>query len=326
MESNASVLPREMGGYLEVEEHHGSCYHDDALPLNLARNCLAYLIKARSIKSIWLPDYICDSVISACQELNVSIRYYEIGFDYLPRDTSLVRQDDWLYIVNYFGQLRPQNLENLREVTNKLILDNTQAFFETPPQNTDTIYTCRKFFGVADGAFLYTAATLDEDLPQTRSYDHQAHILGRFESSASDFYPSYRESEAHLASQPVGKMSRLTLNTLRGLDFARIARTRQANYRVLAERLSSYNFMSLHDPHVPFMYPLYLEDGARIRTELHRARAYIPTLWPNVLNTAGAESAAFQLASKTIPLPVDQRYAPDEMHLLADLVEELIGS
>lgn len=36
---------KEFGGYLELEHYHGIEYHNTAISLNTARNCLRYLIK-----------------------------------------------------------------------------------------------------------------------------------------------------------------------------------------------------------------------------------------------------------------------------------------
>ena len=47
---------KSIGGYFEYEENHGGLYHDSALKLNSGRNALEYLIKAKSIKKILMPE------------------------------------------------------------------------------------------------------------------------------------------------------------------------------------------------------------------------------------------------------------------------------
>ena len=37
-----------------------------------------------------------------------------------------------------------------------VIIDNVQAYFQRPIEGFDTLYSCRKYFGVPDGAVLYT--------------------------------------------------------------------------------------------------------------------------------------------------------------------------
>ncbi|MBO5560987.1 MAG: hypothetical protein J6A07_05000, partial [Firmicutes bacterium] len=65
-----------------------------------------------------------------------------------------------------------------------MIIDNTQAYFQMPVNGVDTFYTCRKFFGVTDGAVLYTASAVDTELDIDESYTRMTYILGRFERSA----------------------------------------------------------------------------------------------------------------------------------------------
>ena len=43
---------REIGGYLELERNRNVMFHQGAIMLNSARNCLAYLIEAKGIKRI----------------------------------------------------------------------------------------------------------------------------------------------------------------------------------------------------------------------------------------------------------------------------------
>lgn len=51
------------------------------------------------------------------------------------------------------------------------IIDNAQVYFDVPLEGVDTLYTCRKFLGVSDGAFLYTDTLLSKELPLDKSYD-----------------------------------------------------------------------------------------------------------------------------------------------------------
>ncbi len=66
------------------------------------------------------------------------------------------------------------------------------------------------------------------------------------------------------------------------------------------------------------MYPLLVENGESIRRRLQRQKIYIPTLWPDVYDLCGRDSTEYNLAQNILPLPVDQRYGPDDMEELAD--------
>lgn len=99
----------EIGGYLEMEHFHGDILHGNAIALNCGRNALAYIILAKKIKRIVLPYYMCDSVIDTCVKLGVAIRYYHIRDDFLPADVIDIESDEWLYMVDYYGQI--QNID-----------------------------------------------------------------------------------------------------------------------------------------------------------------------------------------------------------------------
>ena len=58
---------KEIGGYIELERFSLPMLHEGALALNSGRNALAYLIRARGIKKLLLPRFLCDSVPKVCE-------------------------------------------------------------------------------------------------------------------------------------------------------------------------------------------------------------------------------------------------------------------
>ena len=51
---------RRIGGYMELDAYHLPILHEVAIALNCGRNALAYLLRARSIKHLWIPKYNCN--------------------------------------------------------------------------------------------------------------------------------------------------------------------------------------------------------------------------------------------------------------------------
>ena len=306
---------KEIGGYIELWENTGSLFHEDAVALNTARGCLAYLIETKNIKKIALPRFLCNSVTKLCQALGVEIQFYNIDESFLP-SSPVLRAGEWLYIVNTYGQLNHADICRLREMYGRIIVDNVQAYFEEPVEEIDTLYSCRKFFGVPDGAFLYTDAKLDRKLEQDESRGRMEHLLGRYERDASSFYDKYVESESSLEALPIKRMSKLTENLLRGVDYGYAKRRRNENFMYLHKRLESVNRLHLRKTDGAFAYPLLIDDGAQIRKKLIAEKIYIPTLWPNVLNETDAGMLEHYYAENILPLPCDQRYGEVEMHVI----------
>lgn len=315
---------REIGGFLGLENNRGCTFHEKAIALNSARNCLAYLIEANKIEKIALPRFLCASVSQVCVRYGVQIRYYSVEIDFLPKNLS-IEDDEWLYLVNYYGQIGNKGIEQIKISHSKLIVDNVQAYFQMPVDNTDTIYTCRKYFGVPDGAFLYTKSYIERSLEQDYSARRMAHLLGRFEQSASDHYLEYTENESNFEELPLKRMSKLTENLLQGIDYDEVKVARERNYIFLDKAFASINSLLLKIPEGPFMYPLYVSNGMEIRKQLLNKNIYIPTLWPDVFELCKETELEYDMAKNILPLPCDQRYNLGDMTYLVEEVSKCLN-
>lgn len=303
---------REIGGYFELDRYRLPMLHEGATALNCGRSCLAYLIESRKIRKLAMPYFMCDVVTQTCRKYGVAMRFYHIGQDFLPEALTL-EEDEWLYAANYYGHLTRERLLTLCGRHQRVILDNAQAYFSMPLAGVDTLYTCRKFFGVSDGAFLYTDTLLERELPVDQSFERVRFVLGRYERSASEFYRESAENNVAFDGAPVAKMSKLTYNMLHGIDYEAAKRSREANYAVLAERLDGRNRLSAAVPEGPFAYPLWVDNGPQLRDKLREKKIYVPTLWPNVLEQMPRESLEWDLAQNILPVPCDQRYGAEDM-------------
>lgn len=314
---------KEIGGYIELDSYHNLMLHEEAIKLNCAKNCLAYLIKKKSIKRIHLPIFICDSIFDVCEEYGVEMLKYHIDNKFHPNIAEEVLSDDWIYLVNYYGQLPREIVINYKNKYSNIILDNVQDYFADPIDGIDTFYSCRKFFGVADGAILYTDISLDEDIPFDVSYSRMGFLLGRYEKGASEFYQDYVNNNRQTRTAPILRMSKLTENLLHGIDYVRVKNIRDNNFNYLHNLLQKHNKIAITEPSGAFVYPFYYEKGMDLRKELISSQIYVPTLWPNVVNICG-ECLEKDMAANILPLPVDQRYSLDEMEYVAKHILQYI--
>lgn len=315
---------KEYGGYIELETNRGSEYHKDMMRLNCGRNCLAHLLRARQVKKIFLPDFLCDSVKEVCKKYGVDYEFYSIDEMFRPRFENRLDQGEFLYVVNYYGQITKENIQILKEKFSDIIVDNVHAFFESPIEGVDTLYSCRKFFGVSDGAYLSTSLKTPWEYPQDISYKRMGFLLGRLEKGASEFYPEYVKNDKLFDCEPIKEMSKLTQNILKGIDYPFVKKRREDNFSYLSKRLGSRNELVLQLPKGPYAYPFLIKDGSKIRKKMQERKIYIPTLWPNVLQTNAQNTWEYRLADDVLPLPVDQRYSEEDMAYICDILEEMI--
>ena len=312
---------REIGGYIEFEHYHGKQFHDNAIKLNCSRNALAYLIKLHGIKKLYIPYFLCDSVLKICKKYNVEVVFYHINEDFLPILPDADFSKEWFYLVNYYGQLKNKKIRELSKTVKNLIVDNVQAFFQEPVEHIPTIYNCRKFFGVADGAYLYSDSRLDEDLEVDISYKRMEFLLGRFEKSANEFYPQYVANNELFEKEPIKQMSAFTENIMRSLNYERIQKVRTDNFDFLHKNLKELNKLKLFVPEGAFAFPLFVNRGSFIRKELQLKRIYIPTLWSDVFSVCKENDLEAKFVENILPLPIDQRYNENDMNYLVEAIQ-----
>lgn len=313
---------KEIGGYLELERYSGSLYHDEALAMNCGRTCLEYLIRTKGIKKLYVPFFCCDSVKKSCEKCGIEIEFYHIDELFRPVFNKTLKLNEWLYVVNFYGQIDNQEVQIWKYKYKNLIFDNAQAYFQRPVDGVDTIYTCRKFLGVADGGFLYTDEIKEyQNLEQDESYENMRFILGRFERTANEFYKESVYNNHRFEKESMKKMSKLTTNLLRSFDYLDIVKRRENNFEFLNKELEMTNRVTLRVHEGPYMYPYYSECGEAIRKNMQEKKIYIPILWPEVLSNCDLESIEYKFALNILPLPIDQRYDEEDMKLIVNMLQ-----
>ena len=315
---------RPIGGYFSLELPLREEYHKDALRLNTGRNCLEYILRARGYKKVYVPYYTCEAVMEPIIKLGIPYEFYHVDIHLEIRDRFTLKTDEALLYTNYYG-LKQRYVKQLAEkVGTSLIVDNTQAFYAKPLEGIDTFYTCRKFFGVADGAYLYCDAELDEEMEQDYSYDRMTHLLKRIDLSAEEGYADFRRADDSLDNQPIREMSKLTQRMMQSIDYEAATKRRRENYSLLHKALGGENNLelSLDEDAVPMVYPfLALIKG--LREKLIENKVFVARYWPNVLDWTTKDDIEYLLACQMQPLPVDQRYGEEEMKRIIDIICKL---
>lgn len=316
---------KEIGGYLQMEKAAGKEYHRDMLKLNLGRTALVFLMRAAGAHTLWVPHFLCGCVTDTCKKADITLKYYSIDQNFLPVMPKAPAKGEYVYLVNFYGQLTDEQILGLAEKYHSVILDNTHAFFQKPLPGIPTLYSLRKFFGLSDGAYVYPGnLPMDafEELPTDLSGSRMAHILGRYEETASEYYQTMLDNAHSLDEEPVKKMSSLTENLLRCIDYPNAETSREANFQKLEKLLGEDNPLSIHMPKGPFTYPFYHKNGIILRKMLAQHRIFVPTYWGNVIADMPKTSLEYDYAANILPLPCDQRYQPEDMTYLADKLKQ----
>lgn len=312
-----------IGGYFSLELPLREEYHKNAIRLNTGRNCLEYILRARRYKKVYVPYYTCEAVMEPINKLGIPYEFYHIDIHFEIRERFTLKADEALLYTNYFG-LKQQYIERLAEKTGeRLIVDNTQAFYAKAIAGIDTFYTCRKFFGVADGAYLYTDKLLDEEFELDESYDRMAHLLKRIDLSAEQGFADFRKVDDGMDNQPIRKMSKLTKRIMQSIDYDAAAKKRIENFLMLQGVLGEKNnlVLPLEDDAVPMVYP-FLAPVKELREKLIKNKVFVARYWPNVLDWTTEKDIEYLLAFQMQPLPIDQRYAEEDIERIIRIVKQ----
>ena len=318
-----------IGGYPELELRKGKHYHKDAIRLNTARNCLEYLLLARQYKKVYLPYYTCEAVLEPFDKspLDVpEIGFYQIDINLDPTYLPDLKDGEAFLYTNYFG-LKQDTVERLvKAYGSQLIVDNSQAFFDMPYQGVDTFYSARKFFGVPDGAYLYTEKGLSDyygvEIELDHSHQRMMALMKRIDLSAEDGYSDFQKTEESLSLQPIRYMSPLTEMLLSSIDYDLVRSRRRENYMMLYRYLFTRQkfWLRLTEKAVPLCYP-YLTDSSSLKQSLISGKIFVPTYWPNVIKCCDDASVEYLLAERLLPLPIDQRYGKEEMERIISKIK-----
>ena len=310
-----------IGGYFELELPRRSAFHNTAIALNTGRNCLEYILRVRGYHHVYLPYYSCEVLLEPFKKLDVHFSFYHVNERLEIESPMSLGDKEALLCINYFG-LKQEYVKSLaQQYGSKLIVDNTQAFFARPIEGIDTFYSCRKFFGVTDGAYLYCDKSLDVELEQDQSWQRMNYLLKRIDVSPEAAYADFRDQSVKLKDNPIRTMSPLTHRIMASIDYGHVAEQRRENYKKLDEALRHKNGIKLPltTDAVPMVYPFFTEDDS-LRQLLIENKVFVAQYWPNVLDWCDQDSNDYKLTKQLLPLPMDQRYGEEDMKRIIQLI------
>ncbi len=310
-----------IGGYFGLELNNSKKhFHENALRLNTARCCLEYILRVRKYRKIYIPFYTCEVIIEPIKRLGLEYEFYAIDEQLEPLFNKIIGPNECFLYTNYFG-IKQSTVENVSNNYKNIIIDNSQAFYAPATLNVDTFYSARKFFGVADGAYLYTDKLLDMEFPKDISFERMSHLLKRLDIGAEAGYADFSANDHVLTGEPIKEMSNLTSAILKSIDYETAKEQRIKNFNYLHGILGKDNLLTIDiaDDIVPMVYPFRIKD-LQLRERLISHKVFVAKYWPNVLEWCNADQLEYSLAQEIIPLPVDQRYSKKEMMKIIEII------
>ena len=310
-----------IGGYNQLSiSNTNSHIHTRALKYQSARAALYAYLQAANVQTLYVPNYICDSIFPGLKALNIKIYFYSINQFLLPKKHLTVNGDKSakILLVNYFGLLDKALKYELGDNPQAYIIDNSQALFCEHIEGTTSIYSPRKFFGMPDGGLLQTPLNIS---PPQKLYNASAnlkHLLLRATGHTQEGYKEYLKAEKALECFEPKAMSSISQLLMTCSDISSIKYKRQQNYLRLASHFNIINQLNLPlNEQVPLCYPLKLSKNvSSICSALIKIGIYLPRYWKSEYSEKQGQS----MYNNTLFLPIDERLNEQNMARLIESV------
>lgn len=314
----------EIGSFIELQMPEiGELYSQTSniARLNTGRASIWHAFRCTGCKAIWLPYYECDTVRNFLKFKNVTIKYYHIDSNFNPIDLFPLKEDAVL-IVNYFGIMSFNRLSLIAKKYAHTIIDDAQALFTIPIDGCYNVYSCRKFIGVPDGAYVIgdKAEKFCDEYDKGYSSDTSLFLLQRIEYGCEGkAYESRQLNESRLNTEDVKLMSKLTQTILKGTYYQYVKEKRKKNFEMVHKLLSKVNLinpmMYYDETCVPMVYPLVVENDEMLSL-LQEEKHFQGHWWSYLVDEMNKSTFEYWLSRYIIPITIDQRYGQNEIEYI----------
>lgn len=284
---------------------------------------------------VWIPSYICSSVRSAVDQLELPVCVYvDMPGTRQWQDLPQPAPGDLVLVVHYFGLINHAAISWIdaqRDRRWTLLEDCVQSPYTAGAgtRGEYAITSLRKWWPAPDGAIVaardpFSGHELHPPNEAFLSCRVTAKLLRGNDAWEASYLALTEESEALLENDVARETSWISTRLLASADVAAAASARRTNWVALAEGLSGNAhvtplYRSLGNREVPLVFPIALPTAHRdrLRGFLGRKRIYCPVHWP-----MQASQAEQDLSHRILSLPLDQRYGLQDMHYVAACVNE----
>lgn len=301
-------------------------------------------------RTVLLPEYICESVIS-CFSIN-AVKFYRVNenldIDFEDLFSKIDERVGCIYIAHYFGYLQNQSMLNKVEEISKslsitIIEDTTQSLFSEHVLCGDyAVASVRKWMPTPMGGVLYIKRSQEKLLPPLKngikpnrdnSRAYAMILKDMFLESGYDTNAKYREIFASVERNIDKTCDCKTISDfahflIKCYDVNELIHRRKINAKRLQSGLSKLGINGIREfqsNEVPLVYPLRVKKRDEFRSYLMDNRIYCAVHWPFDGVQSAQRSSAIRNAETLISLPIDQRYGEDEIDYMLEVISQYGG-
>ena len=300
-------------------------------------------IKLTTFK-VWLPDWLCESIIDAVRKTGIDYGFYRIlndlrmDVEQFVEKNKPISESDAIVLVNYFGLMEVEStIRQLRDkkVFSVIIEDDVQALFsflDDKPHAADYRFTSlRKSIATPDGGLVCTK----HHMPMVSKENtfapvklKGALIKGDSKENGSDeaYLKCFEKGEELIELNYESVMSCESQNIFGNTNLEEVAACRKRNAQFLVAKLRELDInpiIPINNNCVPLFVPIAINDRDDLRRSLRQHAIFCPVHWPLREDMRHLGTGAF-MAEYELSLVIDQRYTIEDMQCIIDVIKDWI--
>lgn len=300
------------------------------------RAALYQILFSLKVHRVWLPDYLCVSIVDAVKRAGCQVVFYELDDELDPKYETLSPDEyDAVLLIDYFG------LKDLNPIEDKisalfpysvLIEDDVQAYYDFIERSNPYVQyrftSLRKTFAVPDGGLVYSRHRLPKT-DETNTFAPlklQAADMKYHRTEVGDdskYLSLFERGEKMINQNYKSSMSIDSKGFFAGCNTERVKQARRTNADVILSGLKEMGITPVFpvpEDKVPLFIPVWIENRNEVRRKMFSNEIFCPVHWPleGMNLKKGAEMAEHELS-----LIVDQRYTVEDMADLLNYFEKI---
>lgn len=301
-------------------------------------------------KTVLLPAYICESVISPFINQGYKCYFYEINKDLSPNiDSILLFNNIGVFLhMGYFGFHTNENLlevlRYLKKLSTIVVEDITHTLFSKLvrfEENDFYVASIRKWIGLPSGGFLASSRVhIDKVLNKSESFSeirrealvNKGKYIRYGDENLKEVYLNQFSKAEALLNQDIGAYSidSLSRELINSLEFDELIKKRKENFMQLLTGLHGQDFieplfLDMDEGVCPLFFPVVIKnDRDEVRRRLINKKIYCPVHWPIPNQILGQRiKRKLGIYNNTLSIPCDQRYGSKDMQRIISVLKTI---
>lgn len=305
------------------------------------RTALDYILK--NIKSsqkkltIYLPSYICESVINTIKKNNIEIEFYNIDIknNEFMYDIDLNKKIDIFFGISYFGLSNDKIDTYISQFSKKNVIvieDITHRLLSNKNYNKESDYlicSLRKWFPIISGGIAVSVKKKFNNnfelQPPSKKYiilKKAAMIIKKIYIEKfsiiflkNTYLKLYKKSQKIMdINYELKKIDKYSLNYIKTVNINKIKEKRKENCKYILENLNNKNIHpigKLKKNICPLFLPCIVSNKQIFQQELIKKNIFFPSHWPISNENKNFKNILF---TNEISIVCDQRYNIEELN------------